>query len=183
MRMNPKRINRDFFFARVKRGEGCWEWTGFKCSRGYGRMKVARASGEGRVSEGAHRVSWVLANGPIPDGSHILHSCDNPGCVNPAHLRPGTHAENMADAATRKRFPDRRGRCSHDGKLSPDQRAEAARLAMEGVPYPEIGRRFGVTAACIYQVRKKHTRETGELWTPWTVRSPQHMSRWKKPDE
>jgi DNA invertase Pin-like site-specific DNA recombinase len=89
----------------------------------------------------------------------------------------------MADAVARKRHKRKKGSESPHAKLNDDQRSEAIALAKAGVPYPEIGERFGVTGACIYQVRKKHTQETGEEWTPWTVRSPQHMSRWKKPDE
>lgn len=183
MRMDPKRINRDFFFARVKRGEGCWEWTGFRDSKGYGRMNVPRADGTQRSSEGAYRVSWVLANGPIPDGLHVLHQCDNPACVRPDHLRLGTHADNMREASERGLMKKPTGSDSAASKLTEAQRREAIEAAYEGVPYPEIGARFGVTGACIYQIRRKHTKDSGELWTPWTVRSPQHMSRWKKTDD
>lgn len=66
-------------------------------SGGYGKLK----SDDGLI--GAHRASWILANGPIPDGLCVLHRCDNPPCVNPAHLWVGTHADNAADKVAKGR--------------------------------------------------------------------------------
>lgn len=91
------------FWAKVdKRGpDECWPWTG-SCSRnGYGRIGRGRAD-EG--ADGAHRVSWELANGrPVPQGLFVRHSCDNPICVNPAHLGIGTPADNTRDSIVRGR--------------------------------------------------------------------------------
>lgn len=70
----------------------CWNWTG-SLVRGYGQFKPAL----GRPPVTAHRFAWEFAHGPIPEGKFILHSCNNPRCCNPYHLRPGTHAENMQD--------------------------------------------------------------------------------------
>lgn len=84
----------------------CWNWIAGKNDGRYGLMTL------GGKNIKAHRFSWMLVNGAIPDltgkGIHktfILHRCDNPACVNPAHLRPGTHADNMREAVERERTP------------------------------------------------------------------------------
>lgn len=69
----------------------CWLWTSNTNGR-YGTFAM-----DGRTRTGAHRVSFLLHHGPIPDGLYVLHSCAVPRCVNPAHLRAGTQVENMAD--------------------------------------------------------------------------------------
>lgn len=80
------------------RGLGqCHEWTHALTSAGYGQINVG-----GRPLP-AHRVSWVLSKGGIPDGKHVLHRCDNPMCVNPDHLFLGTPKDNATDRTTKGR--------------------------------------------------------------------------------
>ena len=69
----------------------CWEWTGYHNAQGYGSFGI------GSKVFRAHRVAFILENGPIPDGLHVLHTCDNPECVNPDHLWLGTNADNAKD--------------------------------------------------------------------------------------
>lgn len=77
---------------------GCWLWTA--AAGIYGRIGLgSREDGW----EHAHRVSWMLYRGPIPEGMHILHRCDIPLCVNPNHLFLGTHGDNMRDAVRKGR--------------------------------------------------------------------------------
>ncbi len=78
---------------------GCWLWTGRLGSSGYGQFKVF-----GEMMS-AHRFAYTLYSGPIPDGLHILHSCDNKICVNPEHLRAGTRSENIKEAVERGQLP------------------------------------------------------------------------------
>lgn len=87
------------FWEKVdRRGpDECWMWTASRRALGYGQIRI------GGKSRKAHRVAYELANGPIPAGMAVLHGCDNPPCVNPAHLRAGTMTDNVRDMVTRGR--------------------------------------------------------------------------------
>lgn len=91
----------DLFWAKVRKGERCWIWTGAKHIRGYGAC--GRSYGDTR----AHRVSWLMANGPIPSGLGVLHRCNTPLCVNPRHLYLGDQKQNAADCTAAGRRNNR----------------------------------------------------------------------------
>lgn len=82
----------------------CWIWTrGRKGPESYGTFKYFCEIDRRWKVRGAHRLSWKLMNGPIPEGLIVRHKCDNPPCVRPDHLALGTHADNMHDAVSRGR--------------------------------------------------------------------------------
>jgi hypothetical protein len=97
----------------VIRPSGCWEWVGAKSGRGYGVI-----SKDGR-QVGAHRVAYELACGPIPEGLTIDHLCNNPPCVNPAHLRPATYQENNNRGSSPTAINSRKTRCLNGHPLVP----------------------------------------------------------------
>jgi len=90
-------------FEKIEKGAsgGCWMFTGCKDSCGYGKIGLGPGLGWDR----AHRVMFRIMFGAIPDGMIVTHLCDNPSCVNPGHLRVGTHAINSSHKMLRHRFP------------------------------------------------------------------------------
>jgi hypothetical protein len=95
---NLKDCNRfDSYLPATRKPDTCWIWEGGRGGDGYGRFWMEKKN----VS--AHRAAVLRAGGEIPEGKFVTHSCDNPLCVNPAHLKVTTHARNMQDMVTRKR--------------------------------------------------------------------------------
>lgn len=132
------------FWSHVERGDGCWLWRG-PVNNGYGRVRI------NGVTSYAHRLSYELANGPIPDGQDALHDCpdgDNPLCVRPDHLFLGDQRTNNADrdAKGRVRYGD--GHAS--AKLTAEQvRAIRVTYAAGGVSQRGLARLYGVTHGVI----------------------------------
>ena len=120
-------------------------WTAYRCPDGYGHMSWA-----GRRSR-AHRISWEIANGAVADGMHVLHRCDNPACVNPAHLFLGSNADNVADREQKKRGVVQRK--TH--KLN-EASARAIRSSME--PTRVLAERYGVHRTMVQGIR------SGKMW-------------------
>jgi hypothetical protein len=92
------------FFEKVYvQNQKCWIWHGSKNGDGYGCLSFMGKS------MGAHRASWLIHNGEIPEGKSVLHECDNPPCVNPAHLFLGTQGDNVRDCARKGRIRGGKG--------------------------------------------------------------------------
>ncbi len=131
----------------------CWLWKGVKNHKGYGMFRWR--TGVNLV--GAHRASWRIAHGEWPGNLHVLHSCNNRACVNPAHLRLGTNLENMQDRTRSGRTVC--GEASQKARLSEAQVLEIIRLyGSRKHTQSELGRLFGVGRTTVgYIVR-------GESW-------------------
>lgn len=114
---------------------GCWLWDLDVSGDGYGRFNYRSQS------VAAHRLAWSAVNGDIPPGMVVRHDCDQPLCVNPDHLRIGTHADNMADRAKRGR-----GRW---GALIDADLDWAAEMRSRKMPYPRIAERLGTTVKTV----------------------------------
>ena len=153
MKLN-KPTTEERFWAKVDRSGGpdaCWPWLGFIDKDGYGTFAVSH-----RLSRRAHRVVLMLS-GWEPDGSYVLHRCDNPKCVNPSHLFLGTAADNAADAVRKGRNScgERNGRAT----LTERDIVAIRKMADSGATRTETAGVFGVSIAeisCI--VRRQRWR-------------------------
>jgi hypothetical protein len=134
---------------------GCYLWEGCTTKNGYGIIKHKQA----RHNNGAHRVAWELANGPIPDGLLVLHRCDTPLCVNPKHLFLGTHQDNMADMHAKRRGSKLRGEQKWNAKLTEDDVREIRAAYRNGnTSRRKLAAQFGMSRTHIGNIVR------GEKW-------------------
>jgi len=133
--------------SHVKGLGNCWAWKAATSGDGYGYVWVG-----GRMLR-AHRVSWAIHNGPIPEGMCVCHRCDVKLCVNPTHLFLGTKADNNWDCVAKGRAACPRGRQHHLAKLTDaNVLSIRAQHAAGGVFQRELAKRFGVAPSRIADI-------------------------------
>jgi len=124
--------------------EDCWVWQGGKERNGYGRISDVGEKGNNYY---AHRASWELTYGPIPEGMYCLHKCDNPSCVNPNHLWLGTYKDNMQDCSQKNRLGGsvQKGENNYNAKLTPSDVIQMRRMYYRGEgTITELARSWGI---------------------------------------
>ena len=147
----------DRFWSKVDKTTGygpngdCWEWKGAKNETGYGIFGIEKK----RLIK-SHRFSFQLYNGDIPksDDYHgicVLHKCDNPGCVNPAHLFLGTQIDNIKDMTSKGRRKHAVGEKASSAKLT-EAKVRAIRADKRG--YRKLAKEYGVARQTIAGIKK-----------------------------
>lgn len=145
----------DRFWSKVQLTDSCWIWLGARHPEdGHGWIALANEHGK-RKASWAHRISWLLHYGEIPEKAQVLHKCDVPWCVNPAHLYLGDHRANSRDAVERGQI--KTGEQHHNAKLSNADVLEIRRIG-KAQPAAVVAARFGVVQQTIYEIRSGQTR-------------------------
>jgi hypothetical protein len=137
-----------------KRNEetGCLEWTRAKSSAGYGQLRH-----QGKTVY-AHRMSYEIETGENICGLMLCHKCDNPGCIEPTHLFPGTQALNMADCAIKGRTARNFGSKSGKAKLTEEKAIAICIARNAGESAVDIGKRFNIDASVVSRIAR------GKAW-------------------
>lgn len=130
--------------------KGCWIWTASKLKAGYGKIR------NHYKHLLAHRVSYQINNGEIPPGMFVCHSCDNPSCVNPAHLFLGSRADNEADKVAKGR--QIKGESHHKSKLNDSEVLEIRKRIKDGETCRGIAKIYNVDFTLISLIGR------GKIW-------------------
>lgn len=134
------------FYDRIlENANGCWIWQRGLDKNGYGRSSINRKGVQ------AHRVSWVIHKGKIPDGMQVLHRCDNPPCVNPEHLFLGNNADNMTDKMKKNR--QTRGHDVNTSKINASDVFRIRGLLSEGWSGRKISKLLGLKDHHVYDIK------------------------------
>lgn len=143
----------DRVYSHVEKDGDCELFTGHRDECGYGRIN----RGDRLVR--LHREVWMRDNGPIPEGAVIMHTCDQPACIEPSHLQLGVQADNIADMMTKGRHRALKGSKSPRAKLHEQNIPVIRAMLIRGDTCASIGLLFGVTDAMIRHIKK------GRAWT------------------
>lgn len=137
------------FVANVKVGPLCWEWASFKDPKGYGRISI------NEVPILAHRLSYEFTHGvKLTPDQHVMHTCDNPGCVRPSHLQLGDQAANMADKMKKGRhvYGTSKGEAHGGAKLTEAVVRDIRASADTGVA---LAARYGISTTQVSDIRRR----------------------------
>lgn len=149
----PRAITKEILekFYTPEPNSGCWLWVG-AVSAGYGTIW------DGVRNEKAHRISYCLHKGPIPDGLYVCHKCDNRACINPDHLFLGSAADNNRDCMAKKRFraPHTRGSRHGHSKLT---ETDVEFILNSPSPAKHLAQKFNVHVRVVFHIR------AGKRWT------------------
>lgn len=150
---------RDRFWKHVTQGaaDECWEWQGSREASGYGTLYGGPFYPTGTAK--AHRLSWEVHNGDIPEGMHVLHHCDNRPCVNPGHLYLGGHVENARDRGERRRGREarQRGSDNRNAKLT-EKKVRAIIAELQKIPrrsQAAIAQDFGIKQPQVSRIMRR----------------------------
>lgn len=158
------------FWRKVDKSGDCWIWLAGKDRKGYGKFSVGNSrnpDGTRRNSMvSAHRLSYEMANGPIPEhhsfhGMCVLHRCDNPGCVNPVHLFLGTNEDNVHDMHSKGRNVERpKFGSDHSRAILNESQVMELHLRYQagGITQAALAAEYGVSLSTINHIM------TGRLW-------------------
>lgn len=164
----PKHPSERFWDKVAKRGPTeCWEWHGARLTNGYGFLFAGPTYERNERFVKAHRISWEIHNGDVPDGLCVLHHCDNPPCVNPSHLYVGTRADNAHDRAVRKRGKEQHqnGEQNDNAKLTEAQ-VRAIIVELQKLPRRSqtlIAEQYGVKQPQVSRIMRR--KSWAHLWT------------------
>lgn len=127
----------------IKNEVGCWDWSGCCANPGYGQF------GYSMKRERAHRASWIIHYGDIPNGMYVMHKCDNKRCSNPEHLMLGTALENNRDMIAKGRHPTlgKTGAENPSYKFSDDLIKEVLSLVKSGMRRRDIAKSYNISRA------------------------------------
>lgn len=135
---------RENFFRHVDKTDTCWLWTGCLFSNGYGRVRIGR-----NRTVVAHRLSWELTHGPIPNGLCACHRCDVRACVNPSHIFLGTDADNVRDCINKNRRAYFRGSTHPMAKLMETDVIDIRAARKDGTALSALAKKYNVTPQAI----------------------------------
>ena len=143
--------DRFFQYVSKKDEDSCWEWLGTKNEDGYGAFLY-----NGKMI-GSHRVSWLLFNKEIEKDKIVLHTCNNPSCVNPNHLRLGTQKENVQQMFSENRDNHARGENVKVSKLKKNEPDEIRKKYENGKNMVILAKEYNVSCTCISNIISNKT--------------------------